>query len=89
MIQYPSRNRRMPTDAARAAAVVARRLKMLISVDIGAPEVFAVRLSSIPTSYTWEIRRFGSIVLNRGDSFYPTPTAAREAGLRSLARDVG
>ena len=48
------------------------------------PTVFVLRANGSAMRFTWEIRRFGGIVLRRGDKSFPTGAAARQAGLAAL-----
>ena len=50
--------------------------------------VFVVRLPSPSKGYAWEIRRFGNIVLSRGEAEYPTPAAAQSAGEVLMAQEA-
>ena len=58
-------NARHFTEAARAAAVAARRVKAAEFQSFGAPELFVVRASSGDMAFTWELRRFGGVVIQR------------------------
>ena len=68
------------TEAARAAAIVARRRKQEQALPVGAPEVFVIRRASASRGYGWEIRRFGGVVLDRSSTDYSTMQGARSAG---------
>ena len=48
----------------------------------GAPEVFAVIVGG--KAFTWELRRFGGIVLQRSAEVFSDAASAREAGERAL-----
>ena len=76
-------NRRHFTEAARAAALIARRRKAENPVPVSTPAVFVTRLSD--GRFGWEIRRFGALVIRRGDMAYPTFLEARFAGERALS----
>ncbi|MBE7190301.1 hypothetical protein [Jatrophihabitans endophyticus] len=78
-------SRRYFTETARAAAAEARRRKRDEALPPGTPEVYAIRLSDRHLRFGWEIRRFGGIVLHRGETGYASPAAARSAGLRALS----
>ena len=78
-------NARHFTEAARAAAVAARRTKAAELQSFGAPELFVVRASSGDMAFTWELRRFGGIVIQKGADSHPTMALAKAAGLHALA----
>ena len=78
-------SRRYFTDAARVAAGEARRLKREHPVAKGLPEVFAVHLPARGKTFGWEIRRFGSVVLEQGVDQFDTAAEARAAGEAVLA----
>ncbi|HEX4768430.1 MAG TPA: hypothetical protein VH414_19345 [Lichenihabitans sp.] len=48
------------------------------------PTVFVLRADGSAMDFTWEIRRFGGIILRRADESFPTSAAARQAGLAAL-----
>ena len=77
-------NARHFTDAARAAAVAARRVKAAEFQSFGAPELFVVRASSDDMAFTWELRRFGGVVIQKGADTHPTIALAKAAGLQAL-----
>ena len=52
------------TEAARAAAKIARQLEKEQARVPNRPEVFAVRDTSDAHSFEWQIRRFGGVVLD-------------------------
>lgn len=80
MIDQPRSPGRHFTDAARAAGLEARRRKAKPPALKGVPEVFAVHLPSAAKTFSWEIRRFGSLVLERGIDRFATVGEARVAG---------
>ena len=59
-----SKTARHFTDAAREAALAARRAKREEPDTFGLPELFVVKAGD--QSYTWELRRFGGVLLERG-----------------------
>lgn len=75
-------NRRHFTDAARAAAAVARRLKKENPAPIDTLKVFAVRQAD--GRFGWEIRRFGALVIQRSVMTYSSLIEARSAGEQAL-----
>ena len=77
-------NRRRFTDAARAAALEARRRKREQALPRGIPEVFVVRGPAVGLGYGWEIRRFGGMVLDSSSTNYSTMQGARSAGHSAL-----
>ncbi len=77
--QKPASRRRF-TDAARAAAADARRRKREAAVPRETPEVYVVRLPGAHLQFGWEIRRFGAIVLDRGETRHSTTQGAWTAG---------
>lgn len=78
-------NRRHFTEAARAAAAEARRRKREEALPRETPEVFVVRQPEAHLQFIWEIRRFGAVVLGRGEVGHASPRAARSAGLEVLS----
>ena len=80
-----SPSRRHFTDAARAAALEARRRKREAAIPRGTPEVFVVRLPGASLLFGWEIRRFGAVVLDRSRADYPTMRDAYVAGREALS----
>ena len=78
-------NARHFTDVARAAAVAARRAKSADFPSFGVPELFVVRASSGDMAFTWELRRFGGVVIQKGADSHPTMALAKAAGLHALA----
>lgn len=79
-MDYRPKARRVPSEAARLAAVAKRREMAMIVKDKARPEVFVVRLPPPSRLFGWEIRRFGSVVLSRGGEGYPSLAEARRAG---------
>ena len=77
--------RRHFTDAARAAALEARRRKRDSALPAGVPEVFVVRRPNAGSGYGWEVRRFGGLVLDRSLTGYSTMQGARFAGETALS----
>ena len=73
-------SRRRFTDAARAAAVEARRRKREAAVPRETPEVYVVRLPGAHLQFGWEIRRFGALVIEKGATRHLTTRDARLAG---------
>lgn len=73
------------TDAARAAALEARRRKREQALPRGIPEVFVVRGAVAGLGYGWEIRRFGGVVLETAQTGYSTMQGARSAGHVALS----
>lgn len=71
------------TEAARIAAAAARKAKREMPDTFGLPEVFIV--STGPHTFTWELRRFGGVVLQRGPEAFPDQAAARTDGEAALA----
>ena len=80
--------RRHFTDAARAAALKARRRKQesRAAVENDGPEVFVVRHLGGILAFHWELRRFGGVVVDRSDAVFPCTSEARAAGDRALSR---
>ena len=79
------KTRRHFTEAARAAAALARKARREQPRRFGEPELFVVRPSEWSRDYAWQIRRFGGVVLMTAPSGFPTSTAALEAGRSALA----
>ena len=79
----PSKTARHFTDAAREAALAARRAKRAEPDTFGLPEVFVVKAGD--QSYAWELRRFGGVLLERGIEAFASPALARADGESALA----
>lgn len=77
----PRKTRRHSTEAARAASIAVRKAKA--AGTVGLPELFIVKAED-PT-FTWELRRFGGVVLQRGAESFATVALARSAGEAALA----
>ncbi len=77
--------RRRFTDAARAAALEARRRKRETAIPRETPDVFVVRLPGAALQFGWEIRRFGAVVLDRSRADYATTRDAYAAGREALS----
>lgn len=71
------------TEAARIAAAAARRAKREAPDTFGLPELFIVKAGE--HDFSWELRRFGGVVLQRGPEAYPTMDAARADGEIALS----
>lgn len=52
-------------------------------------KVFVVRLPPPSMGFRWEIRRFGSLVLSRSETEYPTSAEAKAAGEAAMAAGAG
>ena len=77
------KNRRHFTDAARVAALAARRQKTENALPVDTPAVFVVRHED--GRFGWEIRRYGAVLLRRGAETYETAVLARAAGELALS----
>ncbi|WP_237482956.1 hypothetical protein [Lichenibacterium dinghuense] len=64
--------RRHFTEAARAAAIEARRRKREAALPRDTLEVFVVRRPTGGLEYGWEIRRFGALVFDKSLKDYST-----------------
>ena len=84
MLFVSSPTKRHFTEAARAAALAARRRKQQHKVDPNRPEVFVVRGVEDARLYEWEIRRFGGILLQASSARFETRQAAQSAGALAL-----
>ncbi len=82
-MQPPPKPGRWFTEAARLAAAEARRLKRERPDDFGVPKLFIVRDGE--HGFTWELRRFGGVALQRGPKTFPDATSARADGEEALA----
>ena len=51
---------------------------------MGALEVFVVRIVGPTQPFGWEIRKFGSFILNRSEIGFPTQLEAKTAGEKAL-----
>ena len=76
--------RRRFTEAARAAAAAALAAKRAGPDRFGEPDLFVVRADG-GIEFTWELRRFGGMVLQRGDRQFPDAEAAKVAGEEALS----
>lgn len=76
--------RRHFTEAARAAAIEARRRKRVNAVPLDVLRLFVVRPAQTHGVFGWEIRRFGGVVLHRSVVEYSTMAEARAAGEQAL-----
>ncbi len=82
--------RRHFTEVARMAALAARRAKRAEPDTFGLPELFIVKAGD--HSFTWELRRSGGVVLQRGAEAFPSQALARangEIALAALRADAG
>jgi hypothetical protein len=75
-LNQPSTQKRAREN--RKKAFVQRRAEVL-------QKVFAVRLPPPSVGFGWEIRRFGSFVLSRSETEFPTSAEAKAAGEAALA----
>ena len=76
------RQGRTPVEAARAAAAEALRVKRESPDNFGVPELFVVRDGG--SGFTWELRRFGGVLLQRGAEVFPSQALARNGGEAAL-----
>lgn len=72
------------TEKARAALVEARRRSRDNHGLKPALEVFVTRLSG-QTSYGWQIRQFGGVIIEEGRASFGTSEEAKAEGERALA----
>ena len=79
----PPKSGRRFTEAARLAAAEARRAKREGPDTFGVPELFILRDGN--HGFTWELRRFGGLVLQHGSETFPDAAAARADGEAALA----
>lgn len=85
MLQGQTKTRRHFTEAAREAALSRRReIAAMPKEPTGALALFVVRGAEHGNDYGWEIRRFGAIVVARGDHGFAGQVAARQAGEKAL-----
>lgn len=68
---------------ARIKAIATKQARAEEAPPPGEPAVFVVRAGN---GYGWEVRRYGAIVVGRGDAVHPTAGPARTAGEATLAR---
>lgn len=71
------------TSAARQAALEARAARRAEPDRFGLPEVFVVKADE--RTFTWEIRRFGGLLLQRGAESFANQAMARADGEVALA----
>ena len=83
MSDEEQKKRRSFTEAARAAAMAARAAKRAAPDLFGEPELFITR--SGKKGFTWELRRFGGVLLTRGEISYANQPAAEAAGREALS----
>lgn len=81
-MESPTKPRRYFTEAARIAAAKARKAKREAPDTFGRPDLFVVKAG--PHAFTWELRRFGGLVLQRGPEAFPDAAAARADGEAAL-----
>ena len=75
--------RRYFTEAARIAAAAARKAKQEAPDAFGLPELFVVKAGA--HAFTWELRRFGGVVLQRGPEAFDSAAQAQADGEAALA----
>ena len=84
-MSYPKlESRRHFTEAARTAAVAARAAKRASPSTFGHPELFVVRAPSGAMAFTWEIRRHGGVLLQKGLEGYASMVLAKAEGERAM-----
>lgn len=71
------------SEKARLAALAARAAKRAEPDTFGLPELFVVKAGD--HAFTWELRRFGGVVLQRGAEAFPDQSLARADGEAALA----
>ena len=81
-------SRRYFTDVARQAALEARLRKREMPVDPTRAQMFVVRGTQDARLFTWEIRRFGGVLLQNSDARFETVMAAEAAGREALSAFV-
>lgn len=74
---------RLSSKALQAAAKVRRR-NFEEQLPKGAPGIFVVRRVGLTQAFGWEIRRYGSFVVSRGDEGSATQVDVRAAGEKAL-----
>lgn len=77
------KTKRRPSEAALEAARAAKAVKRAEPDTFGHPELFIV--SAGAQTFTWELRRFGGVVLQRGAEAFPDASSARADGEAALA----
>lgn len=83
MTNTTSRPGRSFTSAARQAALEARAAKRAEPALFGIPQVFVVKAGD--RAFTWELRRFGGLLLQRGAESFAAQATARADGEVALA----
>ena len=81
MLEKP-KDRRHFTEAARIAAAAGRAAKRAAPDRFGEPEVFITKAGD--KTFAWELRRFGGVLLQRGDVEHSNRAAAEAAGAEAL-----
>ena len=71
------------TEAALRAARAARAAKRAEADHFGEPELYITRAGD--KAFTWELRRFGGVVLQRGEEPFITRAEAEAAGAAALS----
>ena len=79
-----SKTHHMNTLEGRRAASEARLRWVEERPDVGEPAVYVVRLAGVKP-YSWEIRKYGGIVLRSSEIGFETQSMARAAGEEALA----
>lgn len=77
------KTKRRFTEAARQAAMEARAAKRAEPDCFGKPELYITRAGD--KAFNWEIRRFGGVLLQRGELEYPSRAEAEAAGADALS----
>ncbi len=76
--------RHLQTPEARRLAAESQRRRLAELPAKGTSQVFVVRFANAQ-QYSWEIRKFGGLVLNRSETAFGTQLLAFEAGRQALA----
>lgn len=76
------KSKRHFTEAARRASIIARAAKRAEPDRFGEPELYIMRAGD--KAFTWELRRFGGVVLQRGEGTFATRAEAEAAGADAL-----
>ena len=77
------KNHRHFTEAALRAANAARAAKRAEADHFGEPELYITRADD--KAFTWELRRFGGVVLHRGEKPFATRAEAEAVGAAALS----
>ena len=86
MIRLKRKTGRHLTEAAREAAAAVREAKKALPKEEREFSLFVVRSSPNRSHYTWQIRRFGGVIVQQAETIFVSISAARADGESALAK---